>query len=214
MSAGVLKERALRLGTRPGGKTIRLNINPNRYNRVNLSARVGDNYINVDLTIDEWGMFCQNIELAARSKEEVAFEIQCTKSQQHYASVWAGRDSDGLVYVRLTNKEGIDVRFEFLPLPQFRTFRNGQALPESEVTRNRAVKWVKIVEPLVIKHWELAYKEEDQGGGFQQKSGYQKRPQGNNGYSNNNGGYSNNNGGYQQRKAAPVADGEIGDYLP
>lgn len=205
-----INENALQLRTRAtGGRPTLMKINPNRYNRVSFSARVGEGWINADLTIDAWGDFCNYIRMAARSKETVNYAIQLKKKEQVYAVVVVGRDDDGLVYVELANTGNGKVRFDFLPKHQFIHMKSGQPMPESELSRNRSIAWVNLVEPMVVKLWEAAYKAEDaqpQGGN-----------RGNYNGGGNRGGYNGggNRGGYNQHQAQPqAADGDLADYLP
>jgi len=220
-----LGERSLQLGTRPqGGRSIRLKINPNRYNRVSLSARVNDNWIGVDLTVDTWSDLMGFIEAAARSKEATTYDIQCSKSNQHDGTITAGRDDDGLVYLELSKPNGGKARFEFLPLRQYVSLHNGSPMPESDVTRRRAIRWVGLVDPIVRKQWNIAYKEEQPqnsyGGNNNGGNNNYQRPQGNNNnYQRPQGGNNNyqqgGNGGYQKPASAPpVADGDLESYLP
>ena len=207
-----INENALQLRTRAsGGRPTLMKINPNRYNRVSFSARVGEGWINADLTIDAWSDFCNYIRMAARSKDTgVNFAIQLKKKEQVYAVVVVGRDDDGLVYVELANTGNGKVRFEFLPKHQFIHMKSGQPMSESELSRNRALAWANLVEPMVIELWKAAYKVEDaqaQGG---QRGNYGGG--GNRGNYNNGGG---NRGGYQHPQAQPqAADGDLADYLP
>ena len=208
-----INENALQLRTRAsGGRPTLLKINPNRYNRVSFSARVGESWLNADLTIDGWKDFCNYITMSARSKEKVDYAIQLKKKEQVYGVVVIGRDDDGLVYVELANTDKGKVRFDFLPKHQFIHMKSGQPMPESELSRNRAIAWASLVEPMVIELWKTAYKVEDaqpQGGG---RGGYNNNG-GNRGGYNNNGG---NRGGYQQQQqsAPQAADGDLADYLP
>lgn len=204
-----INENALQLRTRAnGGRPTLMKINPNRYNRVSFSARVGEQWVNADLTIDGWKDFCGYIRQAARLKEADSFVIQLKKKDQVYGAVAVGRDNDGLVYVELANDGKGKVRFDFLPKHQFVHMRSGQPMPESELSRNRANNWAELVEPMIIKEWKDAYKEDEAGP--------------NNGRGNNNyqqrGGQGNYGGGgnnYQApQQAAPAVDGDLANYLP
>lgn len=213
-----INENALQLRTRAsGGRPTLLKINPNRYNRVSFSARVGESWLNADLTIDGWKDFCNYIVMAARSKEKVDYAIQLKKKDQVYGVVVIGRDDDGLVYVELANNSTGKVRFDFLPKHQFIHMKSGQPMPESELSRNRAIAWAGLVEPMVIELWKAAYKVDDAqptGGG--NRGGYNNG--GNRGgYNGSNGSNGGNRGGYQQQQqqsTPQAADGDLADYLP
>ncbi|AQT28156.1 hypothetical protein pVa21_215 [Vibrio phage pVa-21] len=210
-----INENVLQLRTRAnGGRPTLMKINPNRYNRVSFSARVGEGWVNADLTIDAWKDFCNYIRMATRLKEADSFAIQLKKKEQVYAVVVVGRDDDGLVYVELANTGGNKVRFDFLPKHQFIHMRSGKPMPESELSRNRAMAWADLVEPMVIELWKRDYKTDDagpQGGG--QRGNYNGG--GNRGGYNNGGGNRGNYGGGNQPQAQPQAiDGDLDDYLP
>lgn len=215
----VLKERSLMLGTRPdgSGRSGRLAINPNRYNRVSLSARSGEHWINADLTIDTWDDMMMSIRTAAMSKEAYKHEIPCKKRDQVVATVLIGRDNDGLVFVALGAPDKKAVRFEFLPLKQYAHILNGQPMPESELSRRRAINWVNRVGEIVAREWERLYMPEEKksfggggGGGYGGQKSY-----GNGGGQksyNNNGGGSNFGGGNSNPKPPP-AEGNFDDFI-
>ena len=204
----VLKERALMLGTRhdSSGRSGRLSINPNRYNRVALSCRSGEQWINADLTIDEWGSLMTSIKAAAASKEVYKHEILCKKRDQVVATVMIGRDSDGLVFFALGAPDRQAVRFEFLPLKQYVHMLNGKPMLECEMSRRRAVTWADQVGRIVASEWQKAYMPEQRGdsrgGGGGGYGGGQKSYGGGGGYG----------GGNSSPKPAP-AEGSFDDFI-
>jgi len=229
-----LSENALQLRTRPiGGRPTLLKLDPNRYNRVSMSGRLGEQWLNADLTIDEWKGFCQYIGMAARSKEPVTHTISLLKSEATYGEIIIGRDDDGFVYIEINNRGKGKLRFEFLPKRQYVHLKNGAPIPENELSRNRAIAWSTLIEPMVIEAWKAGYKVEDAKpmGGFN-KGGYQKPAFNNNqgggfqqGGQQQGGGFQQGGqqGGYQKPAfnnnqqapaAAPMIDGDLDSYLP
>jgi uncharacterized membrane protein YgcG len=208
----VLKERSLQLGTRPdgSGRSGRLQINPNRFNRVSLSARSGEKWINADLTIDAWDDLLASVKMAAASKETYRHDIACKKRDQVVSTVMVGRDNDGLVFLALGSPDTPAVRFEFLPLKQYAHALNGQPMPESEMSRRRAINWVNRVGEIVAREWEKNYMPEqrqDTNKGF----GGNKSYGGNGGGNRNYGGGGNNFNSNNNRP--PAADGDFDDFI-
>lgn len=201
-----VNENSIQLRTRgQGGRPTLLKINPNRFNRVALSARLNDKWLNADLTIDQWWELCALVEAAAKSKVGEAYNesITCYKSEQPYGAVVVRTDNDGVVYLELASVSDGKIAFEFLPKRQYVAKSNGEPTPEYIISRRRALRFATKINDMVTAEWKKAYRE-DQAGPNGNKNNFQKKN-----YGGNGGGYNNNGGGQ-----APAIEGDLEDYLP
>lgn len=213
-------ENSIRLRSRNfiQGRPILLSFNTNRFNRVGLSCRVNDQYINADLTIDEFHNMVHCVEQAINSKEANEVEVELSKNNQQSGSIKVGRDNDGFVYITIGENGKGEQQFFFLPKRQFVWKRNGQPMTEVEICRMRAIRWCKYFPDFINKSWVADYKDEQAGPGGRQGGGNNYGSGGGNRSNNNGGGnrnYNNNGGGNRQYSQPPLdADGDLDSYLP
>lgn len=218
-STDFMDDRTIKLRTQPrnGANAQYVRITPNRYNRVNMSFRLtsGD-YINADLTMDEWLELLQQIRRFANVNQEDYITTELLKSNQPYGYITIGRDAEGVIYIELGNRDKGKEKFEFLPLHMFRKVKDGQPASPALFSPARALGWADYVGRIIADQWRFGYKPDEKKGaprGQGGQGGYQQRQQHNGGQ----GGYANNNAGYQQRQypnnSVPEVTGSLDDII-
>ena len=174
----ILQHRPFRLGSKPDPQTGRpsvLNIKPNHFNNVAISCRAGDGYINVSLSIDEFGSLLERI-IEVATKKRTKWVTEVNKQGVFDAAIAIGRDDDGAVYLSIGNKEGKQQRFEFMPNLKFVHKVDGNPASPDDITSSRAKWWARNVGELIQQAWRENFipAESNGGGNRPQQSGYQQ----------------------------------------